>query len=162
MTPDCELFMEDPERHAAHGESCADCRRFADEMRQFESKVSQAALPERSIAPDVSSRLPVAPWEGASHRAWVPVLVALITVIGLAAGLMLYAGVSPVEWMRDTVSSSVAVGRGGVTMLRSAPQIFGDLSPAFRATIIIGFLVINALLIALLRRSLKGYDAPSR
>ena len=159
MTPDCERFMEDPETHAAHAESCQDCRRFAAEMQSFDEKLAQLSVTERPLAPTVASRLPIAPWEGAAHRAWGPVLIALVVSLAVAAGLMIAAGISPIDWIRSTMSAAGALSRGVVTLLRSAPQIFSDLSPAFRATIIIGFVFVNVIFIRMLRRSPKGYDA---
>lgn len=162
MTRDCDLFMEDPERHAAHGESCADCRAFLDEMKRFEAKLADVKVIERPLASSIQNRLPLAPWEGAAHRAWLPVLVVLLAVTATAIGLMMAAGVSPLEWMRGTVTSSAAIARGGMTLLQSAPKIFGGLSPAFRATIVVVFVLVNLLLVALLRRAPKGYDAQPR
>jgi hypothetical protein len=49
-----------------------------------------------------------------------------------------------------------------VTLLRSLPRLVAQTSGAMRITIIVLFVVVNAIFFALLRRTPKGYDAPTR
>ena len=163
MNRECELFMQDPEAHAAHAETCADCRSFAEDMHRLESKLGQASLQSEPLLADrVASSLPVASWEGASHRAWPTVIAAAVAIIALAFAVSMMAGVSLVNEIVVAVRGWIS-GTGAVmTLLRSVPK-FADRIPAgIRITIIVLFVAVNALLVALLRRSPKGYDAPTR
>jgi hypothetical protein len=132
-TPDCERYIEDPEANASHLETCEECR-----------ALFGASAAVRAPKIDVNA-LPVAPWEGAQHRAWPLVTGAALAIFAIAAALFAASGASPA----DTLAANVpTLGRleALVVLMRQAPiMVVGVL-----------FVVVNTLLIALLRRAPKG------
>ncbi len=135
MNPEsCQKYLEDPEAHAAHLEECESCRALAETL--------SSSVP----GPRSSVELPLAPWEGASYRAW-PLVVASLVVVGLLTlFLFVMTGASPRAFLSDLPSAGVVV-----TTLRH----FGAAAPAFVAVL---FVVVNAVFIALLRRAPRGID----
>ena len=77
----CQQYLEDPEANAAHLSECDACGLLAVTLAE-------------SVPADLSSevdadKLPLAPWEGASHRPWPLVLslaigVVVVTIPGCA------------------------------------------------------------------------------
>jgi hypothetical protein len=145
----CEDYLEDPEKHAAHLESCAACRSLVEELDE--------EVEVRSRPLDLEA-LPMASWEGASYRTWPLVAAGVSAVLTLAIVLFLAAGTSPLRGIAGAVTSGVTsfetlsnffrlFGRG----LHSAPA-------GVHITVGVLFLVINAVLFFLLRRSPKGID----
>jgi hypothetical protein len=132
-TPDCERYIEDPEANASHLETCEECR-----------ALFGASATVRAPKIDVNA-LPVAPWEGAQHRAWPLVTGAALAIFAIAAALFAASGASPA----DTLAANVpTLGRleALVVLMRQTPiMVVGVL-----------FVVVNTLLIALLRRAPKG------
>ncbi|MGA8807944.1 MAG: hypothetical protein WB973_08690 [Thermoanaerobaculia bacterium] len=142
----CQRYLEDPEANAAHLRTCAKCNAEA------------IALAEKSdIAPpsiDLDA-LPLAPWEGSSHRAWPLVLGTAAVVAIVALALLDAAGMSPLHVVEGSLTSMEAIRtqlNRAATSLRSAS--FGA-QLAFGAA----FVIVNGLLIALLRRAPRGIDA---
>jgi hypothetical protein len=84
----CQRYLEDPEANPSHPETCAECAFFAE------------------IGADVSPRpvaieaLPLAPWEGARHRAWPLVLGIALALLVIAAAVFAAAGTTPAQVMR--------------------------------------------------------------
>jgi RNA polymerase sigma factor (sigma-70 family) len=79
----CEEYLQDPEANAAHVESCAECRAFEDDL----------ALPiEVQHRPMSVDALPLASWEGASHRTWPLVGAGFVAALTLAIVLSAYRG----------------------------------------------------------------------
>jgi hypothetical protein len=149
MTIVCEDYFEDPEKNAAHLETCALCRATVEEL--------DAAIDVQRPAISVAA-LPLAPWEGASYRPWALVAVGLVSVVILAVALFLAAGTPPLRGVARAATSTVTsfeaatrffqlVGNG----LHSAPALV-------HVTIAVLFVSINTLLFLLLRRSPKGID----
>ena len=145
----CEAYLEDPEQHEAHLETCEACRElFADLDAELEVR-------PRSIAVD---GLPMAAWEGASHRTWPLVAVGVASVTILAVVLFLAAGTPPLRGIARALTSSIMSFEAASkffqhfgTGLQSAPAMV-------HVTIAVLFVVINSLLLFLLRRSPKGID----
>jgi hypothetical protein len=149
MTTTCDQYLEDPEAHAAHLESCPSCQAMFGEL---DDAVAIEARPVRVDA------LPLAPWEGASHRTWPLVLAGVVAVLVLSVVLSLAAGISPVRGITSAVTS-------GVTSFETAAKFFRMLgqglhgAPALVHIIIAAlFVVINTVLFFLLRRAPKGID----
>ena len=142
----CQRYLEDPEANAAHLQSCAKCRAEA------------AALAVKSDVepPSINmDSLPLAPWEGSSHRAWPLVLGGTAIVVIIALALCDAAGMSPVHVAEGSLASMELFRnqlRGWAESLRGA-SIGTQL--AFGAA----FLIVNALLVVLLRRAPRGIDA---
>ncbi|HEX6178922.1 MAG TPA: hypothetical protein VF057_11230 [Thermoanaerobaculia bacterium] len=139
----CQRYLEDPEANAAHVATCAECRAIE---QQLSAKVRNAQVHVDA--------LPLAPWEEASHRSWPLVTGGLLTLIAIATALFAMIGVSPLVMLRDALPSfdilaSVARFAGGA--IQNAPT-------SWQIGIAISFIAVNAILIALLRRSPKGID----
>jgi hypothetical protein len=147
MTNDkCQRYLEDPEANAAHLQTCAECR-----------AVSAALAVKAGVEPapiDVDA-LPLAPWEGSSHRPWPLVLgiVAMVTIIALA--LCDAAGLSPLHVAESSLTSMEAI-RG---LIDSATASLRAASVVWQIAFGVAFLIVNALLVVLLRRSPRGIDA---
>lgn len=143
---DCARYLEDPEANAGHLAECEACSALFGEL---EETVEHAPL--------AIGALPLAPWEGARHRAWPLVLLGAAGVLALAVALFLVAGVSP---MRGVAAAAK------VPSPSSAMTMASDVSQALMRSaggwIVLGFVIANALLFALLRRSPRGVDASIR
>ena len=141
----CELYLQDPEANAAHLADCEDCRALADSL------MPPIPAAQISMMPD----LPLAGWEGATHRSWPLVVSGLIAVAVLASLLFAATGTSPFELLRgnvpskDVVASLLHVADGGA--IQNAPV-------KLQVLIVISFLVVNAIFVALLRRAPRGLD----
>ena len=145
----CEEYLEDPEQHAAHLESCPVCREL---IAELDSEVEVNARP---IAIDA---LPLAPWEGASHRTWPLVAAGIAAITMLAVALFIAAGTPPLRGIARAFASSFTSFEAASkffqlfgTGLHSAPAVV-------HVTIGVLFVAINSLLFILLRRAPKGID----
>lgn len=145
----CEAYLEDPEKFAAHLETCAVCRDLFAELD------AEVAVMPRPIAVDA---LPLAPWEGASHRTWPLVAAGIASVAMLAIALFLAAGTPPLRGIARAIASSVTSFEAASKFF----QLFGSglhSAPAVvHVTIAVLFVAINSLLFILLRRAPKGID----
>jgi hypothetical protein len=148
----CDEYFEDPEKNAAHLESCAECRALAKAMSgELDDPIEVQPRPMRVDA------LPLAPWEGARHRTWPLVAAGAASVLILAIVLFLAAGTPPLRGIARAVASSFSLeaatrffqyfGSG----LHGAPAII-------HVTIAVLFVAINTILFLLLRRAPKGLD----
>jgi hypothetical protein len=114
-----------------------------------------AANPDVDAAPISLDSLPLAPWEGSSHRAWPLVLGAAAAVILIAFVLCDLAGISPMHVAESSITSMEArrdLVRNATEWLRAAPA-------AMQVAFGVAFIVVNALLVLLLRRAPRGIDA---
>jgi hypothetical protein len=142
----CQQYLEDPEANAAHLRTCAKCNAEA------------IALAEKiDVAPPAIdlNALPLAPWEGSSHRAWPLVLGTTAVVAIVALALLDAAGMSPLHVVEGSLTSMEVLRaqlNRAATSLRSASL---GAQVAFGAA----FIIVNGLLIALLRRAPRGIDA---
>ena len=144
--PDCQRYLEDPEANASHLAQCAECRAIA-------SGLGDEAM-ARSIEVNPDS-LPLAPWEGASHRSWSLVAGGALTVLALAIACGLVSGLSPMH----------VVDAGMLPIDRARDFILSSATTVRRASLSgqIGFgalfVAVNAVLFFLLRRAPRGDDA---
>ena len=135
----CEEYLEDPEANAAHLATCADCRAFEEDL----------ALPiEIEQRPIRIDALPMASWEGASHRTWPLVAAGLVSALTLAIVLSAYAGISPMTVVTSSMPSLEAL----LTFLQLTGRAIGA------PLVAVLFIAINTILYLLLRRSPKGVD----
>lgn len=143
MSDPHQQFLENPEANTAHLETCAECRAVFSEL---DAPVDHA--------PVTLQELPLATWEGASHRAWGFIAISAILLLVLAATLMVIADVSPARLLRAT--TSLAEIRLMLTAFSN-----GLRHAALGWQIMFGFAVIavNSLLFVLLRRPPRGIDA---
>ncbi len=144
----CERYLADPEANAAHLAECEECAAlFGNADLAFDVK------------PIAVEALPLAPWEGASHRAWPLVLGGALALFAIAAGLFAAAGVAPVKG----VAMGIAAGVPPLDILQALFQHAGTAAQnaptGWQIAVAILFVVVNSLLIVLLRRAPKGADA---
>lgn len=139
----CEEYLEDPEAHAAHLETCADCRAIDEALAE------DLALPlEIEARPLRVDALPLASWEGASHRTWPLVGAGFVSALTLAIVLSAYAGISPMTVVTSSMPSLDAL----LTFLDLTRRAIGG------PLVAVLFVVINTILYFLLRRAPKGVD----
>jgi hypothetical protein len=144
MNEGCQRYIEDPEANASHLETCEACRALFGEL----------GAPPPALRPISVDTMPLAAWEGASHRAWPLVVAGLVLLAGIAGVLFAIAGISPRVLFAQLPSLDVmaSVVRGGGAFVQNAPM-------GWQVGIGIGFLVINTILYVLLRRAPRGVDA---
>ncbi len=142
----CQRYLEDPEANAGHLETCAECRAV---------NAALAAKADVDATPISLDALPLAPWEGSSHRAWPLVLGAAAAVIIIAFALCNLAGISPLH----VAESSLAALDARRGLLRSATEWLRAAPAAMQVAFGVAFIVVNALLVVLLRRAPRGIDA---
>ena len=143
---DCARYLEDPEANAGHLAECEACVALFGELEETVDH-----------APIAIATLPLAPWEGARHRAWPLVLIGAAGVLALAVALFLVAGVSPMRGV-----SAVAKVPSPSSAMTMAADVSQALMRSAGGWIVLGFVVVNALLVMLLRRSPRGVDASIR
>lgn len=147
MTEDaCQRYLEDPEANAAHLQTCAECRAVSAALS------AKAGGEPTSI--DVNT-LPLAPWEGSSHRPWPLVLGLGAVLVIIALALCDAAGMSPVHVAESSLASMEAIRR----FVNSATTTLRGASFGWQIAFGAAFLIVNALLVLLLRRSPRGIDA---
>jgi hypothetical protein len=144
MNPACDHYLEDPEANAEHLRECESCRALF-------GGLEQRPVEPRPIA---HRELPLAPWEGAAHRAWPLVVGGALAVLALALSLFVTAGISSASGIVDAIKSSMPPLGALMTMFSSIAQTSGS----WQIAIVIAFVAVNALLVLLLRRSPRGID----
>lgn len=136
-------FLENPEANMAHLDTCAECRAV---FSQLDAPVDHK--------PVTIQELPLAGWEGASHRAWGFIVASAVAVLALAATLSVIANVPPARLLSATTSITeirilIATFSTGLRHAALGWQI------AFGVAVI----AVNSLLFLLLRRPPRGIDA---
>jgi hypothetical protein len=139
----CEDYLQDPEEYAAHVESCETCRALIEELDDA------IDVQHRPVSLDA---LPLAPWEGASHRTWPLVTAGLAAVLILAIALFFMSGVSSMSGIASAVMSAIPPVQPVVRVLQLTGHAIGV------PVIAVLFVAINSILFLLLRRSPKGID----
>ncbi|HEV7485725.1 MAG TPA: hypothetical protein VGQ65_08580 [Thermoanaerobaculia bacterium] len=142
----CEKYLEDPEANSAHLRTCAKCN--AEAMALAEK--ADDAPPSIDL-----DALPLAPWEGSSHRAWPLVLGTAAVVAIVALALLDAAGMSPLHVVEGSLTSMEVLR----TQLNRAATSLRSASLGAQVAFGVAFLLVNGLLIALLRRAPRGIDA---
>ena len=136
-------FLENPEAHADHMATCAECRAI---FAQLNAPVTHGAVEV--------GHLPLAAWEGASYRSWAFVAICSAGLLAIAAALSVAAGLSPLRLLK--ADASIAQWKELLTVLSGALR---------RATLVwqivfgVAFIAVNTLLVLLLRRPTRGIDA---
>jgi hypothetical protein len=145
----CQRYLEDPEANAAHLAECDACRALA---ATLDVPAVESGTPPVTLDLDA---LPLAPWEGASHRPWGLILSLASGVFLLAVMVCFAAGTS--------ITRVVTSSTGTFDMLRDLVRLTGDAAPhapvGWRIAAILLFFGVNGLLVLLLRRAPKGIDA---
>ncbi len=156
---DCERYRNDPDADTAHIESCEECRALAQEIEAIEQNVARLSLETKpDFRRQVSEKLPLAPWEGAPYRSWRLVVTVLVTLFILVSGAFMAAGVAPFYAARTLASRMLPLMSPG-ELATSFSELIASAPASFHITIGILFVVVNLLLLVLLRRRPRGYDA---
>jgi hypothetical protein len=102
--------------------------------------------------------LPLAPWEGASHRSWPLALAAGLAVLLAAVALFLVAGIAPLAGVAGAVAAAVP----SADLVLSASRLLGtglQHAPlSWQVGIGAAFLLVNTIFFVLLRRAPRGID----
>lgn len=163
MNDECKRFMEDPEAHRAHAASCSDCRAFLAEVEKLDEQLTGAtSIETRSLSSSVTRDLPLAPWEGAQHRSWSVVVIGSIVVVVLAAIAFASGGMSPVRGFVSAVRQTLSAQMSWMALFRVVPELLQNAPLPFHLLLAASFIAVNLLLYVLMRKSPKGYDAPTR
>jgi hypothetical protein len=144
----CQRYLEDPEAHASHLDECARCRELFSNLEQ-----SVANKPVRV------DTLPLAPWEGASHRSWSLVIGSSVATALIAFALFAAAGGSPLVIVGKAVEGGLPSADVFVSMFRLLSGAVQNAPRTWQIAIAIGFVAVNALFVVLLRKAPKGIDA---
>jgi hypothetical protein len=145
----CDDYLREPERNVSHLATCSICSAMNDELGE------RVAVQPRPLNLDA---LPLAAWEGASHRTWPLVAAGAASILILAVVLFIGAGMPPLEGLTTAVTS-------GVTSVEAVAKFFHLLGSGLHSapagvhvTVAVLFILINAILLLLLRRAPKGMD----
>ena len=143
----CQRYLQDPEANASHLDTCEECRAlFAPPQLMIEP------------APVSIDAMPMAPWEGASHRSWPLAFVGALVVLGAALALFLVAGVAPIAGLGRAVAAAIP----SADLVMSASRLVGTglqhAPVSWQIAIGAGFVAVNTVFFLLLRRSPKGID----
>jgi len=154
--PDCEAFLADHESNPTHAESCESCRAELARLEELEQSLERAKVAgSTSLSPDA---LPLAPWEGASTRSWITVLIVAAVVLALGLGGFVMLGIAPLDGFIAALSGAAST-RYLLTVARSAPNFLATAPMHVHILIFLAFIVVNVIFAILLRRRLRGYDA---
>jgi hypothetical protein len=140
----CEEYLEDPEANAAHLASCESCRAIDAEL--------SVPIDVPAVRPIALDALPLAPWEGASHRTWPLVAAGVVAVAILATVLFVAAGVSSIGGVANAMVSEVPPVQGLLKFFQHTGSALG------LPVVAVLFVGINTILFLLLKRSPKGID----
>jgi len=143
MKEACQRYLEEPEAHANHLAECAECRALFDTLG--------IAADTRAVKVDA---LPLAPWEGASHRPWPLVAGGALLLLVVAGAVCAWAGVPPMR----VVQSSLGGVQAMQALVMGAPDALRG-KIGWQVGIGVGFLIFNTALVLLLRRAPRGIDA---
>ena len=144
-SPDCQRYLEDPEGQESHLADCAACRAVAAGLDDG------TTLSVLKVDPDA---LPLAPWEGASHRSWPLVAGGAVTVVTLAIACGLMSGVSPMH----VVDAGMLSVDGARSFIFASAATLRSASFAQQIGFGVLFVAVNALLLVLLRRAPRSFD----
>src|SRR5688572_21973543 len=143
MKDACQRYLEEPESHPGHLAECEACRALFDTL----------GLPV-DIAPRAAGELPLAPWEGASHRPWPLVAGGALLVLVVAIAVCIWAGVPPLR----VVQSSFSAMTTARTSISSAAEALRQASTVWQIAFGFLFIAVNTVLVLLLRRAPRGIN----
>jgi predicted anti-sigma-YlaC factor YlaD len=143
MKDACQRYLEDPETNSGHLAECEECRALFDTLG--------LAVNERPIS---VGTLPLAPWEGATHRSW-GLTAGGFALVAIALMLCIVLGVRPLDLVQRPLAS-MADRYGQIAAYASALR---EASVVWQIAFGVVFVVINAVLVLLLRRAPRGIDA---
>jgi len=144
MKDACQRYLEDPEAHSGHLAECEECRALFDTLG--------IAVEERPLS---VGALPLAPWEGATHRSWPLILAVAAMLLVFTTAVCAWAGVAP----RTLVTSSLAFERAVQMFIVSSAEGLRTAWIGWQVLFGFALLVVNTVLVLLLRRAPRGIDA---
>ncbi len=150
----------------SHSATCADCALHLRNLEAFDSELAGADL-EETFVPDVAlkldlEQLPVAAWEDAGHRSWPLVTMAMAILLLVTIALFVVAGISPLRGFVAAVSGGTLFQGDAVRVATAFSAGVKQAPLSFHLTLAAAFFAVNAILIVLLRRSMRGYDVGPR
>src|SRR5213592_4518144 len=137
MKDGCQRFLEDPEGHPGHLAECGDCRALFDTLG--------LSVDQRPVA---VGALPLAPWEGASHRPWPLVTGGALLLLVVAVAVCVWAGVPPLR----VVQSSLTTMQNTRGVISGAAIALREASLMWQVAFGVLFVAVNTALVLLLRR----------
>ena len=160
----CQSFLQNPASSPGHLETCELCRDKAEALEVLGNRLGAAASVEssRQVAAELMEELPVAPWEGANHRAWVLVFGGAGIIVLFVAGAFSLLGISPVDGFVNAVSQTTIPRKNLIDISQSLVVLVQQASAGVQAFIGLSFVIVNVVFFFLLRRPPRGYDASSR
>ncbi len=160
----CHAFLSDPESEPDHLDMCPTCRARAGELESLDSRLGAEAAIETTgdISAEVMEDLPLAPWEGASHRAWVLVFGSAGVVVLITATLFSMLGMSPVEGFLSAISQTALPKMSLIDVSQSLVALLQQAPTKFHLLLGLSFVIVNIVFFFLLKRQPRGYDASSR
>lgn len=144
MKDACQRYLENPESNPGHLAGCEQCRALFDTLG--------LSVEQRPVS---VGALPLAPWEGASHRAWPLVLGGALLLLAVALLVCLRAGVPPLRVAQSSLTM-MQWARGQIASYAVALQ---EASIAVQIAFGAVFVAVNTALVLLLRRAPRGIDA---
>ena len=99
--------------------------------------------------------LPLAPWEGASYRAWPLVSGGVALLLVMVISLFYWLGIKPL----DVVQSSLILMVDVYGQIPAYADALREASILWQVGFGVLFLVVNTALVLLLRRAPRGIDA---
>ena len=143
MKDACQRYLEEPEAHAGHLAVCEHCRALFDTLGL-----------QVDVQPPPAGALPLAPWEGASHRPWPLVAGGALLVLIVAVAVCVWAGVPPLR----VVQSSFRAMTSARTTISSAAEALRQASTIWQIAFGLLFIAVNTALVVLLRRAPRGIN----
>jgi len=147
---DCEAFLEEPEKAEEHLRSCDSCRALVDELSRGSDEDA------RRFSLDA---LPVAPWEGASHRSWSSVAAVGAAIAILALAGFVIAGVPPLKGFWQGLIGGMFPTLDPLKLLMAVSNFVRSAPTSFHLFIGVAFVIVNIVFVAMLRRNARGYGA---
>ena len=158
MKDACQRYLEDPDANPGHLAECEQCRALFDTLG--------LSVEERAVS---VGTLPLAPWEGASYRAWPLVSAGVVLLLGVvtslfywlvllllvAVGVCFWAGVSPLR----VAESSLVTTADTYGYIAGVANAVREASLVWQIGFGFAFVAVNTALVLLLRRAPRGIDA---
>jgi hypothetical protein len=144
MKDACQRYLEEPEANPGHLAVCEHCRALFDTLG--------LSVEERPVS---VGALPLAPWEGASHRPWPLVAGGALLLFVVAIAACFWAGVPPLR----VVQSSLTTMQNARGFVSGAAIALREASLVVQVGFGLLFVAVNTALVLLLRRAPRGIDA---
>ena len=144
MKDACQRYLEDPEANPGHLAECEQCRALFDTLG--------LSVEERPVS---VGALPLAPWEGATYRAWPLVAAGALLLFVVAIAVCFWAGVPPLR----IVESSLIKIADWYGFVGGAAGALREASIVWQIGFGLLFITVNTALVLLLRRAPRGIDA---